>query len=532
MQAIILAGGYAKRLRPLTTNRPKPLLPIDGRPILQHILQKLKELDEVDHTILSTNLKFAPRFKEWLENNGYSNVEIVTDNSNSEKEKPGATAALAHITSEISEDCLIIAGDNLFTTSLQEMKQRFRKINQPLIAVYDVKNIDEAKRYATASLDKEGRIVKLIEKPPNPETTLAAVCIYMLPKRTLPLIREYVDKQTEKDAPGRFIEWLYKKEPVYAYRLKGRWWDIGTPQSYREARDFFKRSSSHQSRRKPPSLGGGGIRLNIDSFYQYRMLQTLVVRLETREEKATLLETMERFNLACNYAASKGAYTSKYELQKVVYRELREKYGLGAQMSIRVISKVVEAYKRDVSKVPEFRQRGSIQYDQRNLSWKGLDRVSISTIKGRMTLKTRIGDYQKQHLHSKVVRGQADLIYRNDSFYLAVVVDAPEKTPYEPKDILGVDLGIVNIATDSTGEHFSGKKVDETRERYASLRARLQAKGTKSAKRHLKRLSGRERRFKQDVNHTVSKTLVGKAERTESLITLENLSGSRGRARV
>lgn len=257
-----------------------------------------------------------------------------------------------------------------------------------------------------------------------------------------------------------------------------------------------------------------------------------MVRLETREEKFTLLETMERFNLACNYAASKGAYTSKYELQKVVYRELREKYGLGAQMSIRVISKVVEAYKRDVSKVPEFRQRGSIQYDQRNLSWKGLDRVSISTIKGRMILKTRIGDYQKQHLHSKVVRGQADLIYRNDSFYLAVVVDAPEKTPYEPKDILGVDLGIVNIATDSTGEHFSGKKVDETRERYASLRARLQAKGTKSAKRHLKRLSGRERRFKRDVNHTVSKTLVGKAERTESLIALENLSGIRGRARV
>ena len=263
------------------------------------------------------------------------------------------------------------------------------------------------------------------------------------------------------------------------------------------------------------------------------MFQTLMVRLETNDdEKATLLETMERFNLACNYAASKGVCTSKYELQKLVYRELREKYGLGAQMAIRVISKVVETYKRDKAVKPKFRPYGAIQYDQRNLSWKGLDRVSVSTIRGRMTLKTRIGEYQKQHFYSKVVRGQADLVYRNSAFYLAVVVDAPEETPYEAKNVLGVDLGIENIATDSTGEHFSGKKADEVREHYTSLKARLQARGTKSAKRHLKKLSGREKRFKRNVNHIISKTLVGKAERTESLMALEELKGIRERIRV
>ncbi|NWG09040.1 MAG: IS200/IS605 family element transposase accessory protein TnpB [Nitrososphaerales archaeon] len=263
------------------------------------------------------------------------------------------------------------------------------------------------------------------------------------------------------------------------------------------------------------------------------MLQTLMVRLETNdEEKAVILKTLEQFNLACNYAAPKGVYTSKYELQKAVYRELREKFGLGAQMVIRVISKVVEVYKRDKTAKPEFRSRGAIQYDRRNLSWKGLDRVSISTIKGRMTLKTRIGEYQKQHLCGKVVRGQVDLIYRNGLFHLAVVVDAPEETLYEAKNVLGVDLGIENLATDSTGEHFSGSKVDEVRKRYTSLRARLQARGTKSAKRHLKKLSGRERRFKRNVNHIISKALVGKAKRTESLIALEDLKGIRERVRV
>lgn len=262
-------------------------------------------------------------------------------------------------------------------------------------------------------------------------------------------------------------------------------------------------------------------------------LQTLVLRLDTTaEQTGILLKTMETFNTACNFVAAKGRYTNKVELQKVAYREIREKFRLGAQMAIRVISKVVEARKRDRDRQPTFKLRGAIQYDQRNLSWKGLDRASISSIEGRMTVPMRFGEYQKQNLYGRVVRGQADLIYRNGVLYLAVVVDAPEETPYEPKRVLGVDFGIENLATDSTGQNFSGRKVDEVRQHYASLRGRLQSCGTKSAKRHLKRLSGKERRFKRDANHGIAKALVAKAKRTESLIALEDLEGIRERTRV
>lgn len=235
LTAIILAGGYAKRLWPLTVDKPKALLQVNGQPIVQHILQKITELNDVKDIIISTNLKFAPHFKEWLEHQGYNNISLITDNSNSEEEKPGAVTALAHITSKIDENCLIIAGDNLFTSSLLDMKRRFLELDSPLVGVYDVKSLGEARKYAAVSLDKDGRIVNLVEKPLNPDTTLAAVCIYMLLKRTLPMIEEYADRQMRKDELGRLIEWLSKKEKVYGYKLNGSWWDIGSKENYLEA---------------------------------------------------------------------------------------------------------------------------------------------------------------------------------------------------------------------------------------------------------------------------------------------------------
>jgi len=264
------------------------------------------------------------------------------------------------------------------------------------------------------------------------------------------------------------------------------------------------------------------------------MNQSLLARLETSEdERKILLETMGQYNVAANYLAVK-AYelkcANKYELQKIFYRELRERFRLSAQFAIRVISKVVEAYKRDRTKQPRFKPLGAIQYDQRILSWKGLDRVSITSLKGRLKLPVRLGNYQKARMNR--IRGQADLFYRNKQFYLVVVVDAPEEPPYEPKGVLGVDLGIVNLATDSDGDVFRGDGTEKARKDYASLRARLQNAGTRSAKRHLKKLSGRERRFKRNVNHCISKALVAKAKGTQRMIALEDLKGIRVRATV
>ncbi|MBX6722590.1 MAG: transposase [Dactylosporangium sp.] len=264
------------------------------------------------------------------------------------------------------------------------------------------------------------------------------------------------------------------------------------------------------------------------------MKLTLMVKLQpTPDQAAALLETMERFNAACNAVAEvafQERTANKIRLQRLVYYDIRERFGLPAQMAVRVISKVAEAYKRDKSKKPSFRAHGAIVYDQRVLSWKGLDRVSILTLKGRQLVPVVFGGYQTARL--KRIRGQADLIYRDGSFYLAVVVDVPEPPADEAGDWLGVDLGIANIAADSDGGTYSGGHVNGLRKRHAKLRARLQAKGTKSAKRLLKKRRRKEQRFARNINHVISKRLVAKAKDTGRGIALEDLKGIRERITV
>ncbi|WP_287491241.1 transposase, partial [Methanothrix sp.] len=237
------------------------------------------------------------------------------------------------------------------------------------------------------------------------------------------------------------------------------------------------------------------------------MLQTLMVKLDPSPEQHKMLcETMKRFNEACNRIAETVFAmhsANKVEIHKTVYYPVREHFGLSSQLTIRAISKVCEAYKRDKSIKPEFHLDGAIVYDQRILSWKGLEKVSLITLQGRQAIPIRFGEYQKARLDR--IRGQADLILVNGIFYLCVVVEVDEETPYDPKGTLGVDLGIKYLAVDSDGEVHSGEQINQTRERLDSLKARLQSKGTKSAKRHLKKLSGRTARFSRDVNHCISK---------------------------
>lgn len=264
------------------------------------------------------------------------------------------------------------------------------------------------------------------------------------------------------------------------------------------------------------------------------MLQTLIVKTNpTKDQHDLLLKTMHRFNEACNDIAATAfekRCTNKIDLQKVVYYPIRERYGLSSQMTIRAIAKVVEAYKRDKSIKPTFRRDGAIVYDQRILSWKSLDRVSILTIEGRIVVPVVFGHYQTANLGR--VRGQVDLIYRDGVFYLGVIVDVPEADMIKPVGVLGVDLGIVNLATDSDGVTFSGETIDRAQKRYDTIKATLQKCGTKSAKRHLKKIGKKESRFRRDVNHCISKKIVVKAKDTASIIALEELKGIRKRITV
>jgi putative transposase len=266
------------------------------------------------------------------------------------------------------------------------------------------------------------------------------------------------------------------------------------------------------------------------------MLVTEALKLAPSPEQAeALLATMR----ACNAAAGRAAEVAfehktanKVRLQKLVYYALREEFGLSAEMAIRSISKACEAYKRDKTIKPEFRPLGAVAYDQRILSWKGRDAVSLRVLGERIIVPVI---YRGRWLGTTgtTLRGAADLIYRDRKFYLAVVIDVPEPpTGSEPEDWLGVDLGIVNIAADSEGTVYCGKTVRAVRYRNRQLRARLQAKGTKSAKRLLAKRRRRESRFARDVNHVISKALVSEAKGTGRGIKLEDLSGIRDRVTV
>lgn len=242
---------------------------------------------------------------------------------------------------------------------------------------------------------------------------------------------------------------------------------------------------------------------------------------------------MERVNEACNWLARKAfdaGRADKFWLQHEHYRDLRTEFGLSAQMAVRAISKVVEVYKHDKSKCPVFKSHGAIAYDQRILSFKAMDRVSILTLGGREVMPYVTGDYHKARLDG--VRGQADLVLRKGRWYLYVTVDVPDGAPVKVTEFLGVDLGIRNLATDSDGERHSGAGVEKVRARILDLRTDLQSCGSRSARRHLKQLAGKEARFRADVNHTIAKHLVRKAKDTDRGIALEDLKGIRDRVTV
>lgn len=251
------------------------------------------------------------------------------------------------------------------------------------------------------------------------------------------------------------------------------------------------------------------------------------------EQADAMLRTMERFNAACDALAAvafANRCANKVDLQKLAYHDIRRDFNLGAQMTVRAIAKVVEVYKRDKDIQPTFRPHGAIVYDQRILSWKGSDRVSILTNDGRQIMPWVCGAYQ--HAQLDRVRGQADLIYRDGMFFLYVTIDVGDVPQGDPADYLGVDLGLRNIAADSDGETFCGAHNASLRARHARLRRKLQKKGTKSAKRLLKRRRLKEARFAANVNHRISKAIVRKAQDTGRGIGMEDLTHIRERTTV
>jgi glucose-1-phosphate thymidylyltransferase len=241
MIAVVLAGGYAKRLWPLTLDKPKALLPVAGKPLIDHVFEKILKIHpSVRKIIVSTNLRFQSQFEEWLETKGYDGVELIPDSSRSESDKIGAVKALSNIASAIGEEFIVLAGDNLFIDELNGFMQFFNEKHSPVVALYHARNLNEAKKSATVVLDDNNRIAEFIEKPENPKTTLVGACLYAFPARTGLSLKEYVARELPQDEPGKFIEWLHKVEPVYGFMLNGHVLDVGTLESYKEAEKFLQ----------------------------------------------------------------------------------------------------------------------------------------------------------------------------------------------------------------------------------------------------------------------------------------------------
>jgi IS605 OrfB family transposase len=251
------------------------------------------------------------------------------------------------------------------------------------------------------------------------------------------------------------------------------------------------------------------------------------------QQSESLLATMQSFNAACNWLSERATELGifgKFSLQAACYKDIRLFFGLSAQATCLVCAKVADAY-ASAKTARAFRPAGATAYDLRLLSW-NLERstVSIWALPKRLSIPFICGDWQRELL--SLPRAQSDLIHRDGSFYLHVTVEVEQAKIALPTDLIGIDLGIANIAFDSDANSYSGTRLNKVRHRNQALRQKLQKKGTKSAKRLLRKRRRKERRFATDTNHAISKRIVTLAERTGRGLALETLDGIRDRIRA
>jgi glucose-1-phosphate thymidylyltransferase len=240
MIGIILAGGYAKRLWPLTLDKPKPLLPVGGKAIIDCALDEISSSGTImKKIIVLANSKFYSQFQVWAAGKHPQNIEILSDGSSNEEQKPGAVGALASIASDITDDFLVIAGDCIYPRGVGGLLQHFRVRSAPVIGVYRAREVDQVRRGSAVELDSDGRVASFVEKPQDYTTDLVGAVVYAFPRSISNRLTEYFELGLRRDEPGRFIEWLHKRETVYGYLLDGAVWDIGTLKAYEDILDHL-----------------------------------------------------------------------------------------------------------------------------------------------------------------------------------------------------------------------------------------------------------------------------------------------------
>ncbi|MCQ9207304.1 MAG: nucleotidyltransferase family protein [Omnitrophica bacterium] len=245
MTTIILAAGYGTRLYPLTLNKPKALLEVGGKTILDRLLEKIEAVDESGEAVIVTNEKFHKSFQVWQSRHRSDiGIKVINDKTKSNETRLGAIGDINLVLEETGtkEDLLITGSDNLFGKDLDGFV-RFSVAKRPFstLALFDIKNKELAVKYGICDLNADSQVVGFEEKPLEPKTTLAASALYFIPKEKISKIREYMKTDLPKDAPGNLMKWLSTEDKVFGYVLKGAWYDIGDTESLRKADEEFSK---------------------------------------------------------------------------------------------------------------------------------------------------------------------------------------------------------------------------------------------------------------------------------------------------
>lgn len=244
MKALILAAGYATRLYPLTRDYPKPLLEVKGRPIIDHIVDKLKAGAPVDEIYVVTNSKFIRFFRAWARKvKFFGKITLIDDLTKSNRARLGAIGDMDFVIKKqgVKDDLLIVGGDNLFSAALKGFLSFSRAHrNAPCVGLYRIKNRKDASSYGVAKLDRQKKVVSFVEKPRQPESDLVAMCLYYIPRDLLGSVSKYLrDNKKEADTTGGYIAWLKSKVDLYGYIFKGTWFDIGDYKYLNAAKEKF-----------------------------------------------------------------------------------------------------------------------------------------------------------------------------------------------------------------------------------------------------------------------------------------------------
>ncbi len=243
MKALILAAGYGTRLYAIVKDTPKALLPINKKPLVNYTLDKLKTIKGLNEIIVVTNNKFHKIFQDWAKALNFPcRITVVNDRTNTPEERLGSIGDIkfALDNAKINDDLLVVGGDNLFDFDISQYINFAVSKQKAAIGVYDIHNLEEAKLFGVVAVDNNAKITSFEEKPAAPKSTLIAMCFYYFPKDTLGLLAQYLKETGKADKAGDYIKWLYQKVDVYGYKFSGKWFDIGSVESYNEAQENFK----------------------------------------------------------------------------------------------------------------------------------------------------------------------------------------------------------------------------------------------------------------------------------------------------